>query len=136
MVFHKARLLLYSRHIYRIRILYRAGFILVFPLPGWFGLSGRGLVQKMGRNRSRWLWEWFKRWAEMVQDGSGNFQKMGRFSGSRRVQEVQDATRGPKTPPRRPKTRLTHLQVTILMDFGSKTGAKMTPKSHPEGMSC
>ena len=96
-------------YIYRIRLLYRAGFILVFPLPGWFGLGGRGLVQKMGRNRSRWLWEWFKRWAEMVQDDSGNFSKDGPILGVQQVQEgprrhkrSQDTSKTPQDAPNTP----------------------------------
>ena len=48
----------------------------------------------------------------------------------------QDATRRSKTPPRRPKTRLRHLQVTILVDFGAKNEPKLTPKSHPEIILC
>ena len=48
----------------------------------------------------------------------------------------KDATRRPKTPPRRPKTRLRHFQVTILVDFGTLNGPKLTPKSHPETILC
>ena len=48
----------------------------------------------------------------------------------------QDATGRPKTAPRLPTTRLRHLQVTILVDFETYNGTKLTQKSHPGAMSC